>query len=278
MEPAEPAGGGVGLWWGVPSALVYGESSKESVPVPRPEGRREAPEREVHACPCQSTGWQRFSPITVAGESSREVGELTLRSPFAEMRRPSAYARRCGADAQPAETTAPGVQRAQHRAPARGRGNAAPAEGSPLWSVLPALRCCPGPAAGGRLRAVHFRYPHGFMNWHQPPQAAKGHLSRFPGAAQSRRLRNRPRSAPPPAASSWADAAGPSSRPGCAPGGLWSRGSLRLPGIPGGGRCRAQTLGSCPRFALGKEAQALRGPAVSLGHIRETPIQKSVFE
>lgn len=56
MEPAEPAaGGGAGLR-DVPICTRGGGGSKESAPVPHPEGSREAPEREVNASPCQSTG------------------------------------------------------------------------------------------------------------------------------------------------------------------------------------------------------------------------------
>lgn len=57
MEPAEPAAGGGRRPPGRTNLhALGGGGSKESAPVPHPEGSREAPEREVNASPCQSTG------------------------------------------------------------------------------------------------------------------------------------------------------------------------------------------------------------------------------
>lgn len=252
MEPAEPAGGArrAGLWRGVPSARVCGGSSKESVPIPHPEGRREAPERDVHACPCQPTGWQRFSPISVAGEVSWELGELTLHSPLAEIRcrrlTPGArgdYVSRRAARSAPCPPR--GAEGARPRPSGRPCGVSVP-----LCAAGPALlggRWALGPVvASQRFTCVTHT---GLWTGSSPagskaasePLARRGPVTAAPLPAAFRSASCRLLLG----AGSW-----PVLPARWARGSLWSRRGFGLPGVPR--RCPepGQIPGSCPRFAL----------------------------
>lgn len=182
--PSRLGGGGAGLRRGVPSAHGGG-GSKESAPVPHPDGRREAPECEAQAFSCDSTGGWPLSPSSVAGDGGRDPGGPTPHSPLAEVHCPSAYAQ-CSALA--AETTAPGVQRARRRAapPAPGRSpgpcgsKAGPSRGPPLSSVPPGGGRHPAPAVVSQRIAAVTRQ--GLFTGTRPPSppAAGAHLSRSP--------------------------------------------------------------------------------------------------
>lgn len=152
MEPAGPAGGAAGLRRRAPSARACG-GAEASGAVPRSAGRRAAPGRQAHAVPCQPTGWRRFSPLSAPREGGRELGELTPRSPPAKVRCPSARSRCCGGDARPAETTMPGVQRAQRRSPCAG---AQPGRlRGPGLAERGCSPCLPPVALRRRLSALH---------------------------------------------------------------------------------------------------------------------------
>lgn len=153
MEPAEPAGGGrAGLRRGVPSALVEGGGSKEGAPLPHPKGRRGAPERHC-ACCCTAHRVVALFPPPAWRERAAGNSSSSPQPPCsAEVRCSSADARCCGAAASPAETTAPGVQRAQRLGPCAGtrpRRHQGPGLAGPSGRPSP-----PRPLAGGHSGAV----------------------------------------------------------------------------------------------------------------------------